>query len=484
MIKDRLLGLALTIILIVGWGAAVEAKPTLRFHNGELRVVQFTDTHWTPQSERCAITEKTIKDIIAAEHPDVAVVSGDVVTAQPAADGWRSIIRIFEDEHMPFVVLMGNHDGQEMDKDSIYAMLTASPYYVGERGPVNITGAGNCVIPVFASSGNSRVPAALLYCIDSNDYQPVKEYGEYDWIHFDEIEWYRQMSDYYTHMNGGRPIPALAFFHIPLQEMSIIDESKQYLGIRGESVNAAARNTGMFAAFLDKQDVMCILNGHDHNSSYIGILQGIAMGYGRSTGADAYGDYPLGGRMVVMHEGRKAFDTWITTASGREDTLYYPSGITSKDEREMDYLPALKDVKPRKEGVGYEYFEGKFTSVADLKNAKPQKKGWLKSLTIDNAAVEDHFGYVFRALINIPERGVYNFYTYSDDGSQLLIDDRLVVDNDGGHSARRADGRVALEKGWHRITIPYFENYMGQTLMIGYSSRMIEETSEIKLMSE
>ena len=68
-----------------------------------------------------------------------------------------------------------------------------------------------------------------------------------------------------------------------------------------------------------------------------------------------------------------------------------------------------------------------------------------------------------------------SFYTYSDDGSKLLIDNQLVVDNDGGHSARRAEGKVALEPGFHEIEVRYFEDYMGQELQVGYASRNITE---------
>jgi hypothetical protein len=82
---------------------------------------------------------------------------------------------------------------------------------------------------------------------------------------------------------------------------------------------------------------------------------------------------------------------------------------------------------------------------------------------------------VFDALISIAERGIYRFYTYSDDGSVLYIDGNEVVNNDGGHSARRADGKIALEPGLHRIKVKYFEDYMGQELEIGYSSRTITE---------
>ena len=76
----------------------------------------------------------------------------------------------------------------------------------------------------------------------------------------------------------------------------------------------------------------------------------------------------------------------------------------------------------------------------------------MKNISIKEAAVADHFAYDFHTLIQIPEKGIYRFYTFSDDGSMLYIDGKLVVDNDGGHSARRAEGKIALEKGKNSIS--------------------------------
>ena len=70
---------------------------------------------------------------------------------------------------------------------------------------------------------------------------------------------------------------------------------------------------------------------------------------------------------------------------------------------------------------------------------------------------------------------LYNFYTFSDDGSVLYIDDEVVVDNDGSHSLKRENGRIALDKGLHKIKVAYFENYMGEFLEVGWSSRAIRE---------
>ena len=82
----------------------------------------------------------------------------------------------------------------------------------------------------------------------------------------------------------------------------------------------------------------------------------------------------------------------------------------------------------------------------------------MKNFSVEEAAVPDHFAYDFRTLVKIPERGVYRFYTFSDDGSKLYIDGKLIVDNDGGHSGRRAEGKVALEAGYHELHLLYFED--------------------------
>jgi hypothetical protein len=99
--------------------------------------------------------------------------------------------------------------------------------------------------------------------------------------------------------------------------------------------------------------------------------------------------------------------------------------------------------------------------VADITSCLKVKEGIMKNFLIKDAAIADHFAYEFRTLIYISKRGVYRFYTISDDGSKLYIDDKLIVDNDGGHSVRRAEGKVALEKGYHALHLLYFEKLYG-----------------------
>ena len=440
------------------------AQKSVAFREGKLKIVQLTDIHWDPQSKNCAQTAQTIEAVLALEKPDIAMLTGDVVTEKPGPEGWKAIIALLEKAQVPFTVMMGNHDAEVMPKKEIYDLLTQSPYFIGEKGPETIHGCGNYVVPVYGA--DHKTTKALLYCIDSNDYPESKDYGTYDWIHFDQVAWYRQTSARFTKENGGNPLPALAFFHIALPEYDAIPNNGTMLGEKNEGSGASKINSGLFASFIEMGDVMGAFVGHDHDNDFIGTHYQIALAYGRVTGTDAYGDLERGMRVIELKENERSFDTWVRTPSKKGDIFYYPSGLTSLDEEQMSYLPATT-TKAGKPGVAYTYYEGKFKSTADVLKAKPVKEGTFRNFSIKEAAADDHFGYQFRSQINIPEKGVYKFHIYSDDGARLFIDGQEVIDNDGSHSAGEATGKVALEKGFHEICVIYFEDYMGQALEIG-----------------
>lgn len=444
------------------------AQKSVAFREGKLKIVQLTDIHWDPQSKNCAQTAQTIEAVLALEKPDIAMLTGDVVTEKPGPEGWKAIIALLEKAQVPFTVMMGNHDAEVMPKQEIYDLLVQSPYFIGEKGPETIHGCGNYVVPVYGA--DHKTTKALLYCIDSNDYPESKDYGTYDWIHFDQIAWYRQTSALFTKENGGNPLPALAFFHIALPEYDAIPNNGTMLGEKNEGSGASKINSGLFASFIEMGDVMGAFVGHDHDNDFIGTHYQIALAYGRVTGTDAYGDLERGMRVIELKENERSFDTWVRTPSKKGDIFYYPSGLTSLDEEQMSYLPATT-TKAGKLGVAYTYYEGKFKSTADVLKAQPVKEGTFRNFSIKEAAADDHFGYQFRSLINIPEKGVYKLHIYSDDGARLFIDDQEVIDNDGSHSAGEATGKVALEKGFHEIRVIYFEDYMGQALEIGITGK-------------
>ena len=68
--------------------------------------------------------------------------------------------------------------------------------------------------------------------------------------------------------------------------------------------------------------------------------------------------------------------------------------------------------------------------------------------------------YEFRTLIRVPERGVYNSYTTSDDDSQIYLDNQLIVDRPFS-SIARVTNKVALEKEFHKLKILFYKTSWG-----------------------
>ncbi len=119
-------------------------------------------------------------------------------------------------------------------------------------------------------------------------------------------------------------------------------------------------------------------------------------------------------------------------------------------------------------GLTFEYIEGMFQSVNDAIGLKPLKTGTVSHFDVARIAGtrKDHYAIRFSGFIQVPLDEVYTFELTSDDGSRLTVHNRLVIDNDGSHSARRKYGSIPLEAGFHPFLLEYFEDYMGQELRL------------------
>lgn len=74
---------------------------------------------------------------------------------------------------------------------------------------------------------------------------------------------------------------------------------------------------------------------------------------------------------------------------------------------------------------------------------------------------ESTFGIILKGYIDITIPGKYTFYTQSDDGSKLFINEEEVVNNDGDHGVIERAGSIQLEKGRHPIRLEYFNGHGG-----------------------
>ena len=121
-------------------------------------------------------------------------------------------------------------------------------------------------------------------------------------------------------------------------------------------------------------------------------------------------------------------------------------------------------------GIRYAYYEGDWDTLPDFASLEPVERGTLGKIRFSPRNREEYFGFVYTGYVNIPETGVYTFYTDSDDGSALYIGNDLVVDNNGLHGLQEQAGVIALDKGYHSIRIEYFEKTGGDELHVLYKA--------------
>ncbi len=283
------------------------------------KIVQFTDIHYkqgNPQSDTALLL---INRVLDSEKPDMVVFTGDIVTGKPAKESWDALTKLVIDRKIPFAVTLGNHDHeQDVTREEIARFVTAYPFNLNTPSVPGVPGVMNDMIPIHGNQ-NQLKAAALIYCFDSGAYSTIEGLKGYGWITSGQINWYKSQSLQQTVQNNFNPLPALAYFHIPLPEyrLAFNDEKNSRLGVRLEDECAPELNSGMFLAMREMRDVMGTFVGHDHVNDYIVNYHDIALAYGCFSGwKTTYTPQVNGARVVVLSEGKRQFDTWLRLLDG------------------------------------------------------------------------------------------------------------------------------------------------------------------------
>ncbi|WP_139377397.1 alpha-L-fucosidase [Daejeonella lutea] len=139
------------------------------------------------------------------------------------------------------------------------------------------------------------------------------------------------------------------------------------------------------------------------------------------------------------------------------------SKVSNADAKLYTWNSALRaTVKP---GIAYEYIEpeGKITmESADQGAAKITGTAGEFSLTQKQRA--EKFAFRFAGYLSIESDGIYTFFLDSDDGSKLMINDKLIALNDGPE--KKPEGSIALKKGLHKINLSYYDSGGGNHLKV------------------
>jgi hexosaminidase len=116
-----------------------------------------------------------------------------------------------------------------------------------------------------------------------------------------------------------------------------------------------------------------------------------------------------------------------------------------------------------------QYYKAFFKQTSLISAAKSDSTFLSDAITVPATVTAPSFAINYKGYIDIPADGIYSFFLTCDDGGVLKIAGRVVVDNDGLHSAIEKNGQVALRRGLQPFDLDFIEGGGGYTLKLQYS---------------
>ena len=287
---------------------------------GTFKVLQLTDTHYISGDPRSDRALRNVEEMLDTERPDLVIHTGDILFGRPDVASAVEILEPVSRRNIPFAVALGNHDSQfGSSRETVFEAIRNLPGCVNLPPKQGLYGCSNDVITLSGTKGRDRV----LYLFDSMDAVILKGEEEihcYDYIRFSQLEWYRAHSRRFTEANGGQPLPSLAFFHIPLCEVTegLAQGGRILAGNNCEPPCPSRLNSGLLAQMREMGDIQAIVTGHDHDCDYVLDYGQMYYIYGRFSGCDTVYNHlgPSGARLFVFTEGSRSFRTWVRLYGG------------------------------------------------------------------------------------------------------------------------------------------------------------------------
>ena len=304
----------------------LESKIKLTFdEKGEFKILVLSDLHLKTGGIP-EVMKSSIKTLIDREEPDLVLMTGDNTADKSIRNDTmmktvlNEAVSYIEEKKIPWMHVYGNHDSEgNFTREQQQKVYESFEYCISKSGDAELTGVGNYVIPLYSSDGKEVKFA--IWGLDSGSYMSDADkknlfpevstfdgYTEakYDYIHWDQIEWYLETSKKLQAMNGGEVLPGIMAFHIPLQETYTAWVNRgglTYTGEKRDVVASSAHNSGLFAALCARGDIKAVINGHDHTNDFMVDYNGIKLCYCSTISVNTYNDEDMhGGRVVVIKE--------------------------------------------------------------------------------------------------------------------------------------------------------------------------------------
>ena len=271
------------------------------------RILQITDLHFFHETaEKDQATLADCRRQIERHHPDLVVISGDLWHDNPQGHGQSYLefaIREFEGWGVPWTTCWGNHDLVDDYQRAHDALRQArGSCYRGEATH------GDYRLEVRAGTDDATAAPRLdLFFLNSH------ADGLGPW----QAQSLKSMLTATARMDG-RPVPALAFFHIAICEYETRLTGTNFTGVKMEGA-AHGREAGeIYPVLAGSGRIKACFCGHSHTNDYVVKTGPVDLHFGRSTGYAGYGGDRVrkGAKLIVVDLAKGSYEQRSVFADG------------------------------------------------------------------------------------------------------------------------------------------------------------------------
>ncbi len=195
------------------------------------------------------------------------------------------------------------------------------------------------------------------------------------------------------------------------------------------------------------------------------------------------GEFEIVTRRVFVRDGRLTMSS-VKVPHGSELTrvnwLQIKPVLTESFRKVKPTVIDADDIDP---GLSWRYYHGHLATVGDqwcelpdLTVMEPVAKGVAGNVTLEPLQQKELCGLIYEGLLQINQEGLYTIYLNSDDGSRFIVDNNVIVDNNGMRDkAIEKSGSTQLTKGFYPIQILYFQHKGSCKLEVSYEGPGIKK---------
>lgn len=302
-------------------------RPVVLPDSRTFRIAVFSDLHfgeeegtWGPEQDRKTLG--LMREVLAAETPDLVVLNGDLVTGENTARENATkyvdmLVQPMIEADVPWASTYGNHDSQfNLSREAIFEAEAKYDLCQTWRADETLPGITNYYLPIATGTGSGR-PSAILWFFDSRGGKPYQEEGEDipGWVAPKTASWFLNTHTHLTREHS-RVLPSMAFVHIPTSSYLPVQGLVQPalfpgqnhddpLAAQSDGTSPSHPATAFADALYSAEGLHSVHAGHDHGNDWC-MPGGNTVGerpflcFGRHTGHGGYGKWVRGARILEL----------------------------------------------------------------------------------------------------------------------------------------------------------------------------------------